>query len=91
MADSFPNHAARIDGPITNAEVANISSTDAVPSLGAFARGFIVGVAGDVKVDFWNGATGVVLPQMAAGVEHGAIITKIYKTGTTATSLVLVY
>ena len=90
MTVSFPNHEARRDGPAVAGEAVDISTTDAVPTLGEFARGVFVGVAGDVKVDFAGGGTGIVMKAVAIG-EHAWVVTKIYKTGTTATNLVFLY
>jgi len=41
-----------------------------------------------VKVDVLNGATGLVIPLAATGPDLWLPITKLYKTGTTATGIV---
>ncbi len=85
---SYPN----IDStdPVIGAEVANISSTDATPTLSPIARRLYVGVAGDVKVDLADGST-VTMPTMAGGVWHFVAVKKVYKVGTAATGLVFGY
>lgn len=50
----------------------------------------MVGVAGDVKVTFIDG-TSVVLPALNPGTIYAVNITKIWKVGTTATSIVALY
>lgn len=71
----------------SDAYIPDISSTDATLKSGTIAlRCTVTGV---VKVDILNGATGVVIPLAATGpdlVIKG--ITKLYKTGTTATGIV---
>lgn len=69
----------------TGGEAVDISGGDYVPSQAI--RGFVLGVSGDVKVDYVDGST-VTLPALAAGVTHGHKVKKIYKTGTTATTIV---
>lgn len=54
-------------------------------------RGFHVGVAGDVKVDFAKRGTGITLKGCSAGATYPYQITKIYQTGTTATDIVALY
>jgi hypothetical protein len=62
-------------------------------SLAAGCRGFTVGTAGDVKVDYVGGATAITLKNRVAGVDHGHQISKIYSTanGTTAADVVAYY
>jgi hypothetical protein len=54
-------------------------------------KGLYVGGAGDVKMDGLQGGTGVTFSAMGAGITHPECPSKIYKTGTTATGLVIVY
>lgn len=80
----IPNH------PYDGAEAVDISSTDhTVSANDGVSRALFVGVAGDVKVDMANGAT-VTFASMAAGI-HKIAITKVYKTGTAATGLVVLH
>jgi len=51
-------------------------------------RGPYVGVAGDVKVDFVDGGTGIILKALAAGIVHPFRVKRVYATGTTATDIV---
>ena len=52
-------------------------------------RGIYVGVSGDVKVDI--GGVAITLVGLAAGMIHPLQVTRVYATGTTATSIVGVY
>lgn len=55
-------------------------------------RGFMVTVAGNVNVQFWDGAgrTGdtAVLPACQPGVQYAGLIKKVFVTNTTATGIV---
>lgn len=52
--------------------------------------GFIVGVSGDVAVQYANGEQDT-LPAMAAGIVHACQFTHILATGTTATTIKAVF
>jgi len=70
----------------SDAYVPDISSADATLTSGTIA--LRCEGAGHVKVDLLNGATGVTIPLSPSGpdlVIKG--ITKLYKTGTTATGI----
>ncbi len=62
-------------------------------TLASGCRGFQVGTAGNVKVDFVGGATAITLYSCVAGVSHGHQISKIYSTanGTTAADITAFY
>ncbi len=70
--------------PAGGAAAVDISSTDA--PITPPSRGIYVGGAGDLKVDLPNGTT-VTFVALAAGLCHPIAATKVYKTGTTATSI----
>jgi len=53
-------------------------------------RGIYVGVAGDVKVEFYSGDI-VTFKDLAAGVIHPLRVKRVYETGTDATDIVGVY
>jgi hypothetical protein len=72
-------------GSVRGAAAVDLSSADYTAPGGV--RGIYVGVSGDVKVDLVDGSTGITFVSLAAGVEHAIAVTKIYKTGTTATSV----
>ena len=79
---------ARSDNwPATGAVIIDLSSTD--QSFPRPLRGISIGVAGDLKIDTIEDY-GVTIPAacLAIGIQHAITIKKIYKTGTTATSLV---
>lgn len=71
-------------GPAYNGAAVNLSSTDA--TLSPASRALFIGGAGDVKVDFANGGTGITLSAVPVGILPVAV-NKIYKTGTTATNI----
>lgn len=87
---SFDNHppgstAAR--DPVAFGVAIDISVTD--HTLVITSRGLYVGVTGNVKVDM-PGATAITFVGLAAGIIHPIRATKVYKIGTTATSIVSV-
>jgi hypothetical protein len=53
-------------------------------------RGLYVGVTGDVKVDM-PGSSAITFVGLAAGIIHPICATRVYSTGTTATSIVAIY
>lgn len=73
--------------PLTHAQLADISTTDFTPT--ATTRQIRVGgLAGDVKVDT-SGSETIVIPAMQQGESLPLRVTKIYKTGTTATNIIV--
>ncbi|SRR5258708_4162524 len=76
---------------VIGAEAIDISSTDSTPTKtdpdgkALIPRGLLVGVAGNVVCDLADGTTQVTLPAQAG--ERPWMVTKIYKTNTTATGL----
>lgn len=87
--DTFLNEGdTALVEPAANAvAITTNDSTD----LAIATRGLYVGVTGNVKVDMLGGTTGVTFTNMAAGVIHPLRVTRVYATGTTASSLVGVY
>lgn len=70
--------------PGTDLVPIDLSSADHVPSVPY--RAFVVkGTAGDVKIDTLDG-TGRVVPSFQGEI-NPVIVTRVYKTGTTATSV----
>jgi hypothetical protein len=67
-----------------NAEAIDLSSTDYTPS--SARRRLYVGGTGDVKVDTAGGQSGITFHAVPAGFLD-VHVTKVYKTGTTATNL----
>lgn len=53
-------------------------------------RGIYVGVSGDVKINTMEGAAATYVG-LAAGVIHPIYATRIWTTGTTATSILVIY
>lgn len=68
----------------------NLTSDTTLP---AGCRGFQVGVAGNVRVDYRDGNAGITIPACVAGIPHAHLITKIYSTanGTSADDIVALY
>lgn len=64
-----------------------ITTSDGTDIPGGAVRGFVVGVAGDVKVTMVNGDV-VTWPALVAGIPHAIQCTRIWATGTTATGIV---
>lgn len=54
-------------------------------------RGILVGTAGNIKVDFVDSGTAVVLTGLLAGVIYPLAVRRIYSTGTTATNIVALW
>jgi hypothetical protein len=69
---------------------AAVPATSDTVDLANPAYGFMVGTAGDVKVDMVTGGT-VTLKNVAAGVIHRLRVKRIYVTGTTAVNIVIFY
>jgi len=51
-------------------------------------RGIYVGVSGDLTVDLVGGSSEIAFVNLAAGVIHPLRVTRVYATGTTATSII---
>ena len=85
--DSFVRTPA-LTYPPTEAILVDLTATDHDFSTTPL-RGFSIGTAGDLKVDTIH-STGVVIPanNLAVGIQHICLVTKIYKAGTTATQIV---
>lgn len=62
-------------------------------TLAPGCRGFQVGTAGNVKVDYVDGGAGVTLFACVAGLPHAHQISRIYSTanGTTAADITALY
>jgi hypothetical protein len=80
---------------LMNADAPAVSGFAITPSdsvdLAVTTRGLLVGGAGDVKVDFEDIGTGVVLPGLLAGVVYPFCIKRVYLSSTSATNLVGLY
>jgi hypothetical protein len=68
---------------------AAITPSDTADVSIKFTRGIIVGGAGAVKVTLSSGAV-LIFPSLAAGIIHPICATRIWATGTNATSIVAV-
>lgn len=79
MASSFTSAGSGV--AVTPADDGNLDKT----------LGFHVGVAGDVKVDFAESGTAVVLKGCTAGTIYPYSVSRIYATDTTATDIVALY
>jgi hypothetical protein len=85
MADDYGNALTGLDSPASYGETVDIGGGD--HDFTKTTRALYVGVAGNVKVDFASGGTAITLTALANGW-HPIRITKVYQTGTTATSMV---
>ena len=80
-----------------SAEAVNISSTDATPTLQDSAGnpltpiGVYVGGAGTVICDMAGGTTSIMFAGVPVGTFLPIAVTKVYKSGTTATSILFMY
>lgn len=54
-------------------------------------RGIYVGASGNITVDMADGGASVLFSNLMAGVIYPFQVTRVYATGTTATSLVALY
>lgn len=68
--------------PVKN--MAAVTPSDVADLPSGHCRGLYVGTAGDVKVDLYKGATGIIIKNLVAGMVHPISVTKVYSTGTTA-------
>lgn len=89
MADQTADRTTRMDSPAANAAAVDLSSTDA--TIAPPSRGIYVSGAGDVKVDLVGGQTGITFAAVPAGSILPVQVSKIYKTGSTATSMVVLW
>jgi hypothetical protein len=85
MAISVPNGLSSI--PALNGFA--VTPSDSV-DLAAASRGIYVGVSGNVKVTTLNGDA-VTFVGLAAGIIHPIAASRVWSTGTAATSIVAVY
>jgi len=77
--------ATHVAASPAEAEVVDISGGD--HTFAITCMGLYVGVAGDVKVDFADVGTAIVLTALPVGF-HPMNISKVYQTGTAATNMV---
>jgi hypothetical protein len=76
---------------VVSGEAVSLASVDWTPQVtGAVYTTRVHLTAGDLKVDFADGTLGVVCKALATG-NHDMAVTKIYKTGTTATNITAYY
>jgi len=86
MADNYVGTDRGITAPIRQAEVVNIATTDHV--FTEVPRALYIGGTGALKVTLLGDSTGVTFNTMTAGTMFPWRITKVWKTGTTATNLI---
>jgi hypothetical protein len=86
--DTFSRFQATANAPASHAAVITPSNTT---DLATATRGLYVGVSGDVKVDMLGGEAGVTFIALAAAVIHPIRVTRVYATGTTASSILGLY
>jgi hypothetical protein len=82
--DRFASASAGLGGPHSRAvAVAPSNTVDLVNAT----RGVYIGVAGDLTADLVGGSTNVLFKALAVGIVHPLRVSRIYATGTTATSI----
>lgn len=86
MADQFQDWGSQLDSPASNA--AAVVPNNAA-DLAFSSRAIFVGVTGDLRVTMVGGQT-VTFTAVAAGW-HPIRVSRVYVTGTTATSIVAVW
>jgi hypothetical protein len=84
MADLFGHFAPTPTSPIEHAVAVTPHDSN---DLANVTRTLYVGVSGDVKVDMVGSGT-VTFTGLAAGLNHPIRATRVYATGTTATSII---
>jgi hypothetical protein len=87
MADEFETHSAGLNGPASGGVEIDLSGGDATCQCG---RAVYVGVAGDVKVQMKDGSV-ITFRNVAAGCERPWRVKKIFKLGTTADGIVVLW
>lgn len=93
MGSAVPNLSRlemNLQGPYSAAAAVDLSSVDADYTAPKTPTGIYVGGAGNVKVDMQGGGT-VTFTAPPVGSTLAVAVTKIYKTGTTATLLVALF
>jgi hypothetical protein len=84
--DNFAQQATALNSP--SARAAAVTPNNSV-DLTEVTRALYIGGAGDVKVDI--GATAITFVGVAAGSLLPIRVTRVYATGTTASSIVALY
>lgn len=77
-----------VDQTCSVSDLRAITPNDAADIPGGWARGLYVGVGGAVKVTTATGQA-ITLTGLAAGVWHPMAVTRVWVTGTTATSILV--
>lgn len=85
--DPQPNYSKWIDSPAENAETVTPSNSVDITYV---SRALYIGSTGDVKVDMKGGQT-VTLVAVPAGAILPIRVTRVYATGTTASSIIALY
>jgi len=79
------------DATVSARKAFAVTPSDTVDLAAGPTRGLYVGAFGNVTVDMVSGGTGIVF----VGVQPGSLLpiqaTRVYATGTTATSIVALY
>lgn len=88
VPNKFENYSAGKTDGISKAVAVTPSDSEDLPFV---TTGLYVGTAGatgTVYVDFLQGGTNIPLKNLAAGMWHPLIVTRVYATGTTAEDIV---
>jgi hypothetical protein len=86
---ALPKDASNTNAPCDEAIVVDVSAVD--QTLAPFARALYVGVTGDVTVDMAKNGSAILFKAVPAGTYLRVIVSKVYKVGTTATSIIALY
>jgi hypothetical protein len=86
---ALPKDASDTNAPCDEAIAVDVSAAD--QSLAPFARALYIGVTGDVTVDMAKTGTAILFKAVPAGTYLRIIVGKVYKTGTSATSIIALW
>lgn len=91
MPTAVPQPRTNSEPARSPCEVVDLASTDWTPSAGfnGSARALWVGTTGNVKVDVLGGSTAITFKNVPVGWLE-VTVTKVYKTGTTASDIIAV-
>lgn len=87
MTDTFSNFNESLDSPIAGGAAVTPHDTN---DLTTVTRGIYLGASGDVKLITVDGDT-LTFVGLSAGIIHPIRVSRVFSTGTTATSILGLY
>ncbi|MEO9630955.1 MAG: hypothetical protein ABJG14_11005 [Sulfitobacter sp.] len=81
VPNKFENYSAGKTDGISKAVAVTPNDSADLPFV---TTGIYLGTSGDVCVDFLNGGQNIVMKDLAAGMWHPIVATRVYATGTAA-------